>query len=401
MDVLQRIKELYKVFDVITYKDVYSTLEEPPKTGNSRNSQWTEFERYCRLEKVSRTKRQIMEIYDTPKEKIDNRGKSESSLKALEENRGHRPPLYDSVLLNKSVSFIHIQEVANRHNMTIEQLIKSNIPFNDKYLLEITPQDLFTQIGLCNDYSRQILLNKDKFAFHGKSPFVEQTYYNVEKDKYYNNVIQWTVGNIYNSMKNKVLKCEYVSYAKIIVDDENCSHRATGEEIKTIKEVEDECIKTFNSIQNTTLEKFGDIYNDYSLTSRQKSLLKQMRKNRLEDKIDNYQNHMSCFFIEKSILSDIEELGIQDMTNEEILKIGEQLKKEVHDIFYNNEIKRIMQKHEEQLNKIHYKRHYGNVKTSKAKYWEHHAEQCFKLLEYVLKLDLTSKDIQEIISVLN
>lgn len=63
------------------YKDICTLLEEPIKTGKSKQLQIKDWERYFTYSK-DKTKFIITEIYEEPKCKVSNRGKSENS-------RGH------------------------------------------------------------------------------------------------------------------------------------------------------------------------------------------------------------------------------------------------------------------------------------------------------------------------
>ncbi|WP_310876962.1 hypothetical protein [Priestia megaterium] len=60
------------------YKALCETLEIPVKKANSRKAQLRELDRYCLIQTIGH-QIIIKEVYDTPKEKTENRGKSEGS----------------------------------------------------------------------------------------------------------------------------------------------------------------------------------------------------------------------------------------------------------------------------------------------------------------------------------
>ena len=150
MDVLERIKENYKVFDVITYKDVYDKiLQVEPKKGNSRNAHWKQVEQYMKLDKITSHKRQITEIYDTPR-KVDNRGNNKT---------------YNDKLIHDTTKLYFLFETSQILDIPIDKLDDGQE--HDKFQVKKTYYDVFVGIGLCNENSRYLdyfdLLNDERF----------------------------------------------------------------------------------------------------------------------------------------------------------------------------------------------------------------------------------------------
>lgn len=322
------------------YKMLCQTLKQIPKKGDSKKSQVKEFKRYFDWEQQGQ-KLTITEIYDTPKEKIDNRVN----------NRGHKKRQIPLELIECGLYWISQKDV------TI-----------------ITPFDIFLQLGLCNDETSQILYNKDDLLYNKDSPFKECDYI----------VIDIVMNNLYNSMKRKVM-CNYVKECKLIIyydeNDNYCSRLATDEEMTIIKQVEQDVLNTYNERHDTTFEKFSDIYTKG--TNRQKMSITTMKRNRLENELTDYNKDMSCLVLDKSI---------QNITP---LYDYEQTKQQINTLFYEGERNRIITHYDKQIEKITTsdKRCYGNVKTHKIKQLEENKEYSLKLLEYVLKLDKKSNKI--------
>lgn len=61
------------------YKELCEVFGEEKKSGKGKQLQFKEWRRYFNIEKGEKATFIITEIYEIPKEKIDNRGKSEGS----------------------------------------------------------------------------------------------------------------------------------------------------------------------------------------------------------------------------------------------------------------------------------------------------------------------------------
>jgi hypothetical protein len=78
-----RIEKLKTGKSFMNYKHLCKELEMEIKIStNSKNAQFKELQRYCKIKKNGH-QITIEEIYDTPQEKIDNRGKSEGSRRSI------------------------------------------------------------------------------------------------------------------------------------------------------------------------------------------------------------------------------------------------------------------------------------------------------------------------------
>lgn len=369
LNILEKIKARFKVFDVITYKDVYSLLDEPPKTGNSRKAQWNEIERYMKLEQVSRSKKQIVEIYDTPREKVDNRGKHENSQQALKEYNNSNKTFQDDIII-KSIRYSHFMSSSSILGIPIMELIQTN---NDNiFTVKNRPFELFENIGLCNKYTKETLENR-KDLIHN-TIFLE---YDIKPSYIVTN-------NLFNSMKNKLTSSDLkdiISYGTIIFYNGE-SRQALSYEEQIIKQVEQEVMKEYNERHNTTY-KYSDIY---YLSDKQRMTIQNTKKHRLMDKIMDYENDVKCFFIHCSIKSDIEELNLNNMTKEEIIQLGEYLRQQINTIYYENEKDRITNHYNKQIDEILQSKSYGNVKNMIDKL-EQDKEKSLELLKYLVKVE--------------
>ena len=319
------------------------TLKQIPKKGNSKKSQVKEFKKYFDWEQQGQ-KLTITEIYDTPKEKIDNRvnnGNNVNSLKALEENRTPRTIPLD-ILLNG-----YSQIGQGTHGQI----------------------DILEKLGMWNIYTKYFIFNKDDILYNKDSPFKECDF----------KVIEIVINNLYNSSRSKSL-CEYVKQEKMIIyydeNDNYCTRFATDEEMTIIKQVEQDVLKTYNERHDTTFEKFSDIYTKG--TSRQKMSITTMKRNRLENELTDYNKDISCLVLDKSI---------QNITP---LYDYEQTKQQINTLFYEGERNRIITHYDKQIEEIttSNKRCYGNIKTHKIKQLEENKEYSLKLLEYLVKLEI-------------
>ena len=113
--------ELLKVGEKVKYKTLCEAFGVKPATGNSKPKQLKDFECYVKMEKEG-TWFHILEIYDTPKERMGGRGKSEASLKALKENRHTQPRRQNNITLLDD----HAELVVSNKKSTYTILIDLN-----------------------------------------------------------------------------------------------------------------------------------------------------------------------------------------------------------------------------------------------------------------------------------
>ena len=174
-----------------SYKELCETLGTTTKAGDSKTAQMKEFARYFNWEhpinpktkKLSK-KFTILEIYDTPMEKIDNRknnGKHENSMKALKENRHTQESFFNEDELQLALLWL----IANRgmKDKNYETIASANF----------SPDEFYVSLGLCN--------RNFKFLTREKSYYTKRS----ESDK--GLYEQWQVNtafyDVYNDMKKR------------------------------------------------------------------------------------------------------------------------------------------------------------------------------------------------------
>lgn len=101
--------ELLQVGTKVKYATLCEAFGVEKKTGKSKQLQMKEFERYINMEKEG-TWFNIIEIYSEPKEKVDGRGKSEGSQKALRENRYVQPRKQYTVRIQEGYAEVDIPQ---------------------------------------------------------------------------------------------------------------------------------------------------------------------------------------------------------------------------------------------------------------------------------------------------
>lgn len=365
---MEKIKTVLEVFDIITYKDICSLLDEIPKTGNSKKAHIKEFERYCQIETHGRGKFKVLEIYDIPKDKI-GRGQHENSRLALKKYNDSNKVFQDDIL-RQSILYFHFIKASNILNIPINDLINTD---NDNiFSINIRPYELFEWIGICNNETSKILENKQDLIYN--DIFKE---YDIKPSYIVTN-------NLFNSMKNKVIDRELkdiVSYERLIIYDNNQSRQVLGYEEQIIKQVEQDVINSYNENKKTDY-KYSDIY---SLPKSHRMMLQNIKRNRLQDKLTYYDYDIKCFIISNSIKSDIEELGLNNMTKEQIIQLGQELKQQINLIYYEHEKNRITKYYDEQIDKIKHGKSYGNIEQAIIKI-EQDKTKSIELLDYLIKI---------------
>ena len=106
----------------VRYGNLCEVFGVEKKTGKSKILQLKDFERYIRLEKEG-VWFHILEVYDTPLEKVDNRkynGKHENSLKALEEHRHVQPRRQNSIILLDDYAELVISDKESTYTVLID-----------------------------------------------------------------------------------------------------------------------------------------------------------------------------------------------------------------------------------------------------------------------------------------
>lgn len=324
---------MYKVFDIITYKDVCNILQVEPKKGNSRNAHWKQVEQYMKLDKITSHKRQITEIYDTPR-KVDNRV-----------NNGGNNKTYNDKLIHDTTKLYFLVETSQILNIPIDELDDGQE--HDKFHIKKTYFDVFIGIGLCNENSRYLdyfdLLNDEKFR------------------EYDLDVIYYMMNNFFGERQDilnyNILK-DFVSEERIIVFNDIPSRKTYFYEDVKIENALDKVLDDYNKEWNK---------NHKSLKTIPKTQRLKMNKDKKKNvDIKDYKTDFKGYVIECHIKSIIEELELQDLTHDEILQKYKSLRKQVNDKCYSHYTQKI---HE----------HFDNMEQ---------IQQALDILEYLVKLEI-------------
>ena len=402
-EIQQRIAQLgIKVDGVIIYDDVCKILNvEPSKATNTRNKHMKDVSQFMKLEKVKRGKFLVVEIYDSVQERDDKRklnGHFEKFNEILGDNRGHNPRTIPIDLLEQFYSIIHLTEfVKERHEMSLYEFIHSTAfalieNVDEDYLIRLRVSEVFNYGHLGNDYTQQLLLHKVDLA-QEPTNFIG---HDVE-------VIYLVMNNLYNSMRNKLL-CQFGKKEKIIVlvDKDNVTSTQVVKkcDLNVINYAENEAISRFNYVHDTNY-KYNDVYN--KLTSKQRAYVNSIRNDIISEFIRNYSYDTTSVCINKSISSDIEclckYLGDLEVSEEQFNEYIEQVKREVFQCFYDNEVKRINEHYDEQIadHEEKHKRSFGRAYKQRI-----NDKRCvsLKLLDLCVRQDLTSSDIKLILQMI-
>lgn len=155
------VSETYK------YPVLCEILGEVKKTGKAKQLQLKDWNRYFKIEKSEKATFIITEIYDTPKEKVDNRGKSEGSRG---NNTGEYSP-YIIPILKNYFNWAYEQNLSRTFYTTNNQLAKKCGLITDNYLCARDNKPIFINImkkeGLINDVTVYHVFNKSKDSYKG------------------------------------------------------------------------------------------------------------------------------------------------------------------------------------------------------------------------------------------
>lgn len=319
---------MYKVFDIITYKDVCNILQVEPKKGNSRNAHWKQIEQYMKLDKITSHKRQITEIYDTPR-KVDNRGNNKT---------------YNEKYIHDITKLYSLVETSQILKIPLDKLDDGQE--HDKFQVKKTYFDVYIGIGLCNENSRYLdyfdLLNDERFR------------------EYDLDVIYYMMNNFFSDrqriLKYDILK-DFVKLDRIIVFNDTPSRITNENEKEEIQQAHDKVFNDYNKEWNKNHKSLKTVPKPQRLN------INRQKTNTVD--IDNYKFDYKGVIIECHIKSIIEELGLENLTHDEILQKYKSLRKQVNDECYSHYTQKI---HE----------HFDN---------EVQIQQALDILEYLVKLD--------------
>ena len=402
-EIQQRITQLgIKVGSFITYKDeICKVLNVEHSTGNTKKKHMKSIQQFMKLEPVGKgkgLKYKVVEIYDSVRERDDKRklnGHFEKFNEILGDNRGHNPRTIPIDSLERFYSVVHLTEfVKETHEMSLYEFIHSKAfalieNVDEDYLIRLTVSEIHNYGHLGNDYTQQLLLHKVDLA-QEPTGFIG---HDVE-------VIYVVMNNLYNSMRNKLL-CQFAKKEKIIVLDDDNSRVATKCDLDDIKEAENEAISRFNYVHDTNYN-YNDVYN--KLTSKQRAYVNSIRNDLLCEEIRDYYYDTTSVCINKSIRSDIEclckHLGdLFEVSEKQFNEYIEQVKREVFQCFYDNEVKRINEHYDEQIadHEEKHKRSFGRAYKQRI---NDKRRISLRLLDLCVRQDLTSSDIKLILQMI-
>lgn len=335
LDVLQRIKDLdVKVDDMITYKkEICDILQVEPKTGHTKIKHMEEIKQYMELEKVKRGTYKVVKIYDTPKERVNNRGNNKT---------------HNDKLIHDITKLFFLVETSQILDIPLDKLDDGQE--HDKFHIKKTYYDVFVGIGLCNENSRYLdyfdLLNDERFR------------------EYDLDVIYYIMNNFFSErqriLKYNILK-DFVSEERIIVFNDTLSRKTYFYEDVELENALDKVLDDYNKEWNKTHKSLKTIPK-----SQRYNIINEKKKN---VDLKDYKTDFKGVIIECHIKSVIEELGLQDLTHDEILQKYESLRKQVNEKCYSHYAQKI---HE----------HFDNMEQ---------IQQALDILEYLVKLSFVPK----------
>ena len=316
-----KVGETYK-----NWKALCEILEVEPKSGSYKQKQERDFKQYFDWTKQGQ-KITITEIYNEVQEREDKRGKSEASKQALEQHRSHRQPdfKYDDELQLAILLYL-----SNRTYYENEE--RQHRP-NVKYPYVIGMSQLFAQTGLCSDFYKDVL-NPDGYYLigskeqvsKGQAMFTKVQYEEAFRDFYKH--MQNDVRTALNDLRRrKVL--EYVEI-KSWYDGQEW-HPCSDIEMSMIVEAREDTIDWWNATHSKQLKETYDLYNNWTLTPKEKDEAFTYMNNRLKETIsDDYVTYTSSFKVycsQRAIERQLTKIGCNDLTRKEreaiIVKVSE------------------------------------------------------------------------------
>ena len=257
------------------YKAICEVMGWTVKSGKSKQLQLKDFERYCKYHKEGQ-KFIIDEVYEEPKEKIDNRAN----------NGGHN-----------TSKFPQVQKlVANMLN-----------DYDDKVIM--TTSDILWESGLVSNDYKDLQYNKNNISRNFKIDIniVEEVFGNI--NTYFKGYIRTALSNI-----NGI---EY-NYDYVILNLSNEVRRANKRELKIINNIVSKTLadlkcKSFNEVIFKKLyEKYRDIEQKYLI------------KSELSDDI---------FFYKAFIITKTNDYVEENLSIEEVEELKKSFKEQIKDKF--------------------------------------------------------------------
>lgn len=290
------------------WKALCEALGVEPKSASYKAKQERDFKQYFNWEKQGQ-KITITEIYDTPKEREDGRGKSEATQKS---DKGRKPKFsYDDELQLMILLYLAKRTYA-------ENLETGGKP-NVKYFYNVGMSALFVQSGLCSNFYHDVLC-KDGYYLIGSKRDVEtgMALYTRSEFKeafrdFYKHMQNDTRTALENLRKRKVL--DYYEI-KSWYDGKEW-HPCNDEEMSLIIEAREDAIDWWNETHKKQIATTYDLYNQWALTPKEKDEVFEWMYDRLKETLSNdfvcYTSSFKIFCSERAINRHLTKIGYGEL----------------------------------------------------------------------------------------
>ena len=238
-----------QVGKVYSYRELCELFSEKQATSDSKKAQlkrWAcnfnwDYPINPKTKKPSK-KFRIVEVYDTPLEKVDNRkhnGKHENSLKSLEEHRHVQESFFEPNELQLALLWL-----LGYHGYT------HGIDEDTAFTVMMPQHELYVAIGLCNDFFR--MLSRDKHYYAKKS--------STDEGEFHLWMANITLDGIYSDMRSKTMTAFNQLQRKKVLHYSYWKSYGTS----TRKEIPftDKQMKLFLSIRQDTFEWWEEVHPD-------------------------------------------------------------------------------------------------------------------------------------------
>lgn len=293
-------KDLVPVGAKVKYGTLCDAFGEEKLKGNSKKAQLKEMQRFIKLTQDG-TWFIVEEHYNDVQDKVDGRkdnGKSETSLQALEEHRGHKQSYFDDDELPLAILWYL--------GLNSEKLVETN------YVLA---NDLHLATGLCNEYYN--LLHREKYTIIENSPYKKLSFDFAHKN-IFTDMRSKTITALNQLQRQKVLD---FAYWKVWFDNSRNAHICTDDEIKLIQEVQQDSLEWYlaNNPQDAKfIHTVGDMYT--KLHSNKIALVNEFQCNALKEHLKDFSYYTSCYkviYTDRGIRKELIKRGFEVGTTKE------------------------------------------------------------------------------------
>lgn len=416
-EIQQRIKDLgLEVDGFITYKqEICKLLEVEPKTGNAKIAHMNQIQQYMKLEQIGKgkgTKYKILQIYDVPVEKVDGR----------KGNTSHKEP----TLGEDGEILFHLVWISKLEEDGGSVILKNQ---------------LFSQLGQCNQYFKALNDNKFTYASSNTQKVLDGEYYchanthyivfddiynrfssQVDKMKIpglkrgtiiYHNTKEKK--NFTRTIKRKVIPDDYfgegyyiqvTEFVENTVEVDGLVWQIADEgQVELIDDCRQRCIDTWNTTHKKHLETFGDVFTKLNITQRREFL--DMVDELIKYNIKDYAYSAGVFIYDTTLEREIEILqalgcnitldNYKQFVKYWIPVLRHEVNKRSLKYRYSN-IDKNLQKQQLEAQRPHY----GKIKYEYANTClVHEYEQAVTLIALAYQLDLTGQHLNLIYQLLN